>query len=117
MSRHRVKINTWTDEDKKGFPAWYAKFATTHGLPDDPQGQKYDSWTHYKSGAASDTVFPKYQTNGWCFVRESLEVLSEQPSVASVAEPPVAEEPAPEPELVVTVEDPAPKKRGRPKKA
>ena len=107
MSRHRVKINTWTDEDKKGFPAWYAKFATTHGLPDDPQGQKYDSWAHYKSGAASDTVFPKYQTNGWCFVREPLAVLK-QPSVA---EPPVAQTPAP----IETKS--APKQRGRPKKA
>jgi len=81
--RQRVKINTWTDADKRAFPAWYAKFAKQHGFAEEPQGQKYDFWAHFKSGADPLVRFPKYQTDGWCFVRESLDVVADEP-VASV---------------------------------
>ena len=80
--RQRVKINTWADADKKAFPAWYAEFAKKHGFAEEPQGQKYDFWTHFKSGAAPLVVFPKFQTDGWCFVRESLDVVAEEPVAA-----------------------------------
>ena len=79
--RQRVKINTWTNEDKKAFPAWYKKFAEQHGFAPFPEGQKYDFWTHFKSGADPLVVFPKSQTDGWCFVRESLDVVAEEPVV------------------------------------
>ena len=79
--RQRVKINTWTDADKQAFPAWYKKFAEQHGFAKEPEGQKYDFWTHFKSGADPLVVFPKFQTDGWCFVRESLDVVAEEPVV------------------------------------